>query len=224
MKKLYASAMALLIAVTLFIYLYKPQDHEQLSESPTVRNLEHVEYNGFNAIYTQVLEKKRLQAESERKKKRQQALEEAHRLYHAKIAEEKRTRQEEKRRNELKRKTQEQVSRNDDVQLTQLSMIATHYTSTCNGCSGITATGYDVRQTIYAEGLRVIAVDPRVIPLGSIVRIDYPNGTSFKAICADTGGAIKGHKIDVLVSNINEAYSLGKQTVTVTILKNGKGR
>lgn len=228
--------MALIIVATLLIIVYKPESHEQLSESPTGRTLEHTEYNGFDALYAQVLEKKRQQAESELKIKRQQALEEAHRLYEAKVAEEKRRIElerhraeakklvEQKRLESQKRKEQAQISRNNDVDLTRFKMVATHYTSSCNGCSGITATGYDVRQTIFANGLRVIAVDPTVIALGSIVRVEYPNGTSFKAICADTGGAIKGSKIDVLVASVNEAYTLGKQTVKVTILKNGKGR
>jgi len=216
MKRISASIMALLIAATLFINVYKPESHEQLSESPTGRTLEQIEYNGFNAIYTQVSEKERQQIEQER----QQALEEAHRLYDAKIAEEQRQRAEAKRQSER----QKQISRSNNANLTQLTMLATHYTSGCEGCSGITATGIDVTRTIYANGLRVIAVDPRVIPLGSIVRVEYADGTTFKAIAGDTGGLIKGRRIDVLVTSENEAYRLGKHTVTVTILKNGKGR
>lgn len=72
MRRISASIMALLIAATLFINVYKPSSHEQLSESPTGRTLEQFEYNGFNAIYTQYLEKHRQQAEQERKAKRQQ--------------------------------------------------------------------------------------------------------------------------------------------------------
>lgn len=226
MKRITASIMALLIAITLFINVYKPSSHEQLAESPTGRTLEQSEYNGFNAIYTQASENKRQQIEQERKAKRQQALEEARRLYEAKIAEEQRQRAEAKRQAERQRleAQQKQVSRSNDANLTQLTMIASHYTARCDGCSGITATGIDVTRTIYVNGLRVIAVDPRVIPLGSVVRVEYADGTTFKAICADTGGAIKNRRIDVLVASENEAYRLGKQTVTVTILKYGKGR
>lgn len=218
MRRISASIMALLIAATLFINVYKPSSHEQLAESPTGRTLEHIEYNRFNAIYMQANENKRRQSEHERKAKRQQALEEAHRLYdirQAKIAEEQR------KQAELKR---QQISRSNNANLTQLTMLASHYTSRCEGCSGITATGIDVSRTIYANGLRVIAVDPRVIPLGSIVRVEYADGTSFNAIAGDVGGLIKGRRIDVLVASESEAYRLGKQTVTVTILKNGKGR
>lgn len=95
---------------------------------------------------------------------------------------------------------------------------ATHYTAGCEGCSGITATGVDVRNTIYHNGMRVIAVDPSVIPLNTIVQVTYPNGTSFKAIAVDTGGAIKGNIIDILVETKSEAYQLGRQSVTIEIL------
>lgn len=221
MTKLKRILLALLLALTLFINAHKPSDHEHLAESPTERQFEIVPYvNGFNAIYTQVTEKQRQQAEHERKAKRQQALEEAHRLYEAKIAEEKRKQAEAKQQAER----QKQISRSNNANLTQFTMVATHYTSRCEGCSGITATGIDVTRTIYSNGLRIIAVDPSVISLGSIVRVDYADGTTFKAIAGDTGGLIKGRRIDVLVASESEAYRLGKQTVTVTILKYGKGR
>lgn len=219
MKRITASIMALLIAITLFINVYKPSSHEQLAESPTGRTLEQADYNRFNAIYTQASENKRQQIEQERRTKRQQALEEAYRLYEAKIAEEQRQRAEAKRQAE-----HQQISRSNNANLTQFTMLATHYTARCEGCSGITATGIDVTRTIYANGLRIVAVDPRVIPLGSIVRVEYADGTTFKAIAADVGGAIKNRRIDVLVASENAAYRLGKQTVTVTLLKDGKGR
>lgn len=217
MTKLKRILLALLLALTLFINAHKPSDHEHLAESPTERSCEIIPYvNGYDAIYMQYLENERKQVELERK----HALEEAHRRYDEKIAEEKRQRAEAKRRAEQ----QKQISRSNDANLTQFTMIATHYTARCDGCSGITATGIDVTRTIYANGLRVIAVDPRVIPLGSIVRVKYADGMTFKAIAGDVGGAIKNRRIDVLVASENEAYRLGKQTVTVTILKNGKGR
>lgn len=223
MAKLKRFIIAIILAATLFINAHKPSDHEHLAESPTERLIPYT--NGFDAIYKQVIEKERQQAEAERKAKRQQALEEAHRLYDAKIAEEKRRqRLVEQRRLEAQKQRPAQVSRSNYANLTQLTMLATYYGPDCAGCSGTTATGIDVSRTIYANGLRVIAVDPRVIPLGSIVRVEYADGTTFKAIAGDTGGAIKGRRIDILVSSENEAYRLGKQTVTVTILKYGKGR
>lgn len=233
MKRISASIVALLIAATLFINVYKPESHEQLSESPTGRTIAQFEYNGFNTMYKQVIDKQRQQSEQERKAKRQQALEEAHRLYdirQAKIAEEQRRqaeakRQAERQRLEAKRQAeqQKQISRSNDANLTQLTMLATHYGPDCDGCSGITTSEYDVRNTIYYNGMRVLAA-PRSIPLYTIMRVTYPDGTTFKGIVLDRGSDIVNGRLDILVASESEAYRLGKQTVTVTILKNGKGR
>ena len=197
--------LALLLALTLFINVHKPSDHEHLAESPT----EIIPYvNGYDAIYTRYLENEQKQVELERK----QALEEARRLYDAKIAA------------ELRRiEHQKQISRSSNVKLTQFTMIATFYTAQCGGCSGVTATGYDVTSTQYYNGLRVIAAD-RSIPFSTIMKITLADGTSFRGIVLDRGGAIKGNKLDILVASKSEAYRLGRQQVTVTILKNGKGR
>lgn len=97
---------------------------------------------------------------------------------------------------------------------------ATAYTSRCGGCIGITKTGIDVRNTIYNEkGQRIIAVDPNVIPLGSLVEVRLENGQTFVAEAADTGGAIKGKRIDILVDTKKQAYQFGRQPVEVRPLQ-----
>ncbi|UOQ50113.1 LysM peptidoglycan-binding domain-containing protein [Gracilibacillus caseinilyticus] len=93
-----------------------------------------------------------------------------------------------------------------------ISVSATAYTAQCEGCSGVTATGIDLNEN---PNMKVIAVDPNVIPLGSRV---YVEGYG-EAIAADTGGAIKGNKIDVHVPNKDEAFDWGVKTVDVTILE-----
>lgn len=103
-----------------------------------------------------------------------------------------------------------------------INMIVTAYTPYCAGCSGKTSTGKNVRNTITHNGMRIIATDPNVIPLYSIVQIDLKNGQSFKAISLDTGGAIKGNKIDFLMSYTSEANNFGVQQAKVTILRKGK--
>ncbi|KPN95661.1 3D domain-containing protein [Lysinibacillus sp. ZYM-1] len=92
-----------------------------------------------------------------------------------------------------------------------LTMRATAYTAYCEGCSGITANGTDIRSN---PNLKVIAVDPRVIPLGSRVWVEGYG----EAIAADTGGAIKGNKIDVFIPTEGQAMQWGVKTVTVKIL------
>ena len=94
---------------------------------------------------------------------------------------------------------------------------ASFYVATCRGCSGITATGYDVRQTQYYEGYRIIAADDSV-PFGTIMRITLEDGTEFDGIVADRGGAIGKLKLDILVASKAEAYRLGRQRARVEIL------
>lgn len=88
---------------------------------------------------------------------------------------------------------------------------ATAYTPNCNGCSGISATGINLKS---GSGLKVIAVDPSVIKLGSKVWVEG-YGT---AIAGDTGGAIKGNKIDILVQTESQANSWGVRKVRIKVL------
>lgn len=100
---------------------------------------------------------------------------------------------------------------------------ATAYVADCDGCSGITKTGYDVRNTVYTpEGLRVIAVDPSVIPLWSTVEIRLADGRTFKAKAIDVGGAINNYEIDILVDSYDKAIQFGRQAVELRILKEAK--
>ena len=115
--------------------------------------------------------------------------------------------------------TNENTTKKAEPTRKQLTVSASFYVANCaEGCSGITATGLDVRSSIYVNGLRIIAVDPNIIPLGTVVYVELANGDSFKALAGDTGGAIRGHKIDVLVSSVGEARRLGRQSATITIL------
>ncbi|ETB71290.1 3D domain-containing protein [Bacillus paralicheniformis] len=97
---------------------------------------------------------------------------------------------------------------------------ATAYTAFCaEGCTGITKTGVDVSHSIYYEGTRVIAVDPSVIALGSTVEVRLADGSSFRAKAIDTGGAIKGARLDLLVANEADAVQFGRQSVDLRVIK-----
>ncbi len=89
----------------------------------------------------------------------------------------------------------------------QLTVTATGYSSGDPGVGSRTATG---ARATYG----VIAVDPSVIPLGTRVYVPgYGN-----AVAADTGGAIRGDKIDLCFDTRAEALAWGRRTVTITIL------
>jgi 3D (Asp-Asp-Asp) domain-containing protein len=86
-------------------------------------------------------------------------------------------------------------------------MVATAYTANCDGCSGTTASGQHA-------GHGIVAVDPRVIPLGSHL---YIPGYG-QAIAGDTGGAIHGNRVDLGFNSDSDAMQFGRRSVTVYVL------
>lgn len=111
------------------------------------------------------------------------------------------------------------VSRSSNENYRTVSAVATAYIALCDtGCTGITRTGIDVRNY---PSKRIVAVDPNVIPLHSKVKVTLPSGEQFYAVAEDTGGDIKGNRIDILMSTRNEAVNFGRQNVKVEVLKEG---
>ena len=80
--------------------------------------------------------------------------------------------------------------------------------------SRYTATGIPARYG-------VVAVDPSVIPLGTRLYIEAADGswTYGTAVAADTGGAVKGNKLDVFLETRAEAIQFGVRQATVYILE-----
>jgi len=89
-----------------------------------------------------------------------------------------------------------------------LAMVATAYTAHCSGCSGTTASGRPA-------GHGIVAVDPRVIPLGT--RMFIPGYGP--AVAGDTGGAIRGRRIDLGFNSDADAYRFGRRPVTVYLIR-----
>ena len=87
---------------------------------------------------------------------------------------------------------------------------ATNYVATAYSLRGKTASGRMV-----AKGL--IAADPRVLPLGSRVRLEVP-GYHGEYLVADTGGMIRGRRIDIWIPSSREAMRFGRRTVKLTVL------
>lgn len=88
-----------------------------------------------------------------------------------------------------------------------ISMVASAYSAYDPGNSHYTATGSFLR-----KGL--VAVDPKVIPLGTRLYIPgYGN-----AIADDIGGAIKGNRIDLAFDSHGEAIQFGRQNITIYII------
>jgi 3D (Asp-Asp-Asp) domain-containing protein len=77
---------------------------------------------------------------------------------------------------------------------------------------GTTASGADARQGI-------VAADPGVLPLGTVIRVDTPAFRNGVYRVLDTGRKIRGQHIDLFVRDCAEAKRFGRQQVRVTVVK-----
>ena len=92
--------------------------------------------------------------------------------------------------------------------ITQAKGLKVEATAYC----GDEITSLGVKPTPY----RTIAVDPKVIPYGSIIYIPEYKAL-FKA--EDTGSAIKGKRIDIFLSNEDECKEFGRKNIRIYVLK-----
>lgn len=115
----------------------------------------------------------------------------------------------EKRKKEQEEKEKQAQSAPKNVSGRTITMRSTAYTSdpSENGGYSTTAMGTAIRYG-------VAAVDPNVIPLGTRL---YIEGYGY-ARAEDTGGAIKGNKIDLGFGSKAQSNNWGRRTVRVTIL------
>lgn len=94
-------------------------------------------------------------------------------------------------------------------------MTGTAYTDSPseNGGYTITAMGTPLRRG-------VVAVDPSVIPLGTKVYVVSTDGSYVygTAVAEDTGGAIKGNRIDLCIPSASETDAFGRRSVLVYVL------
>lgn len=82
----------------------------------------------------------------------------------------------------------------------------------CDICCPGTSDGITYTGTVATEG-RTIAVDPDVIPLGSVIEV---NGVKY--VAEDIGGAIKGNKLDIYFNSHEDAREWGVQDKEVYLL------
>ncbi|RDU36915.1 hypothetical protein DRW41_09435 [Neobacillus piezotolerans] len=82
---------------------------------------------------------------------------------------------------------------------------------------GITYSGVKVKRDLFST----VAADPKIFPIGTVLFIpDYGYG-----VVADTGSAIKGHKLDLYFETVDDVFKeWGKRTVDVFIVKVGNGK
>ncbi|HEU4596528.1 MAG TPA: 3D domain-containing protein [Pyrinomonadaceae bacterium] len=87
---------------------------------------------------------------------------------------------------------------------------STTFTATAYSLRGRTASGKPV-----ARGL--IAADRRILPIGTRVRLQA-GSYSGEYLVADTGGAVRGRKIDIWMPSTGEAMRFGRRNVKLTVL------
>lgn len=82
---------------------------------------------------------------------------------------------------------------------------------------GITKSGLKVKRDLYST----IAADTKIFPIGTVLWIPgYGYG-----VVADTGSAIKGHRIDLYYNSVEEVYEKwGKKTIDVYVIERGNGK
>jgi 3D (Asp-Asp-Asp) domain-containing protein len=117
--------------------------------------------------------------------------------------------------------TQDTVQQDTDDNKGKFKKVVTKTVSTRSTAGGsFTATAYCLKgRTALGHGVRrgVIAADPRILRLGS--RINLGAGSySGEYLVSDTGGAVKGRKIDIWMPSCAEARRFGRRTVSINPL------
>ncbi|AZU99016.1 cell wall-binding protein [Bacillus phage pW2] len=233
----------LMLTIGVGAYSYNTIDRKnaEISDNKKVINKLNVDNADKNTRINDIeskmkdIEKKFIQSEETTKKQEQQITEQTQKIeeqnsqiqnYESKVAEL------EKELNFKKQKKGSDVKKKINIEQPKqmsnkapekngrtITVEATAYTNhpSENGTYGgkvVTRTGLDISSSITYNGMGIIATDPSVIPLNSIVEIDGL-GTY---IALDTGGAIQGNRIDILMADSNQTYNWGRRNVNVTIL------
>ena len=127
--------------------------------------------------------------------------------------------------NDSQPKTEETVkAENNKDQVTDKLVKTTGMVSAVKAASrgSFVATAYCLRgRTAMGGGVRrgVIAADPRVLRLGSNVLLGAGSYTG-QYVVADTGGSVRGRRIDIWVPTCAEARRFGRRTVLVSMVEN----
>ncbi len=88
------------------------------------------------------------------------------------------------------------------------------YLATAYDQSGITASG------LYTHR-HVVAADPNLLPIGSIIRIKHAGRYSGEYVVADTGEKIVGRRLDIYIPNVDACKKFGVRSVKVKVIRLG---
>ena len=108
----------------------------------------------------------------------------------------------------------------DDKKLVKKTVSESKVVTSAANRGSFTATAYCLKgRTAMGHGVRrgIIAADPRLLRLGSRVNLGA-GAYSGQYLVSDTGGGIKGRRIDIWVPSCAEARRFGRRTVTIGVL------
>jgi len=108
------------------------------------------------------------------------------------------------------------ISSSDGPSHEVIAVPAQAYMATAYSLRGRTSSGRSA-----SRGL--IAADPSVLPLGTRVRLEA-GPFSGEYVVGDTGGAVRGRRIDIWTPTANEALRFGRRVVKLTVLSFGGKR
>lgn len=203
----------------LYLENVEKSSQERLEEATTIRETER------DRVHEEKLEAERKEKERLRLLKEEKEREEAKKKQFAVISRGNDDSNVHQQAQEYKQQQQEQIAQQSQSNPQQSSggtnlgtFQVTGYGADCVGCSGITAAGVNVQGGVtHYQGYRVIATDPNVIPMFSIVHIEGVGN----CIAVDTGGAIKGNIIDLLFPSEAHTHAWGRQHLNVSIIRYG---
>ena len=90
------------------------------------------------------------------------------------------------------------------------------YTATAYSVTGVTASG------IYTNR-HVVAADPSILPIGTIIKIRHAGKYRGEYVVADTGRKIVGRRLDIYMPSTRACMNFGKRIVKVKVIKLGNG-
>ena len=90
------------------------------------------------------------------------------------------------------------------------------YIATAYSVSGKTASGEYTQR-------HIVAADPAILPIGSIIKIKHAGGYSGEYVVADTGEKIVGRRLDIYIPSTTACKKFGKKRVSVQVIQLGDG-
>jgi len=88
-----------------------------------------------------------------------------------------------------------------------------HFVATAYSVRGTTASGVSVNTGI-------VAADPNVLPIGSVIEMKLGSHSDIYTVL-DTGGFIKGNRIDIYLPDSDQAIEFGRRQVKIRVLRHG---